>query len=76
MDELEPRYSTEQVAQRYCVTLRTVQRWVREGRITALNLGGGRLGPYVFRPGDLAEFEAAAAVTGTAHILKRRAEHG
>ncbi len=71
MNELEPRYTTEQVADRYCVTLRTVQRWVREGRLTALNLGGGRLGPYVFRPGDLAEFEAQAVVTQTANSRSR-----
>lgn len=60
MESLEQRYTTEQVAERYSVKVRTVQRWVREGRITALNLGGGRLGPYVFRPSDLEAFEREA----------------
>lgn len=65
MDILEPRYTTEQVAERYCVKVTTVQRWVREGRITVLNLGGGRFGPYVFRPEDLEAFEAAIELTAT-----------
>lgn len=63
--ELEPRYPLEQVAERYCVRPTTVQRWVREGRITALNLGGARLGPYVFRPVDLEEFERTAERRGS-----------
>lgn len=57
MNELEPRYTTEEVAEHYRVKPSTVQRWVREKRITAINLGGNRLGPYVFRPTDLEEFE-------------------
>lgn len=60
MMELEVRYTTEEVAKHYRVKPATVQRWVREKRITALNLGGNRLGPYVFRPADLDEFEQEA----------------
>ena len=37
-----------------------VQRWVREGKLTCLNLGGNRFGPYVYRPTDLEEFEQKA----------------
>ena len=51
MEKLEPRYTTEQVAQRYGVKDSTVRRWVREGRLTALNLGGTRFGPNVERKG-------------------------
>ena len=57
MENLEPRFTTEEVANRYGVKITTVQRWVREGRLTALNLGGNRYGPYVYRPSDLEEFE-------------------
>ena len=53
MENLEPRFTTEDVANRYGVKITTVQRWVREGRLTALNLGGNRYGPYVYRPSDL-----------------------
>ena len=57
MENLEPRFTTEEVANRYGVKITTVHRWVREGRLTALNLGGNRYGPYVYRPSDLEEFE-------------------
>lgn len=61
MENLEPRFTTEEVANRYGVKITTVQRWVREGRLTALNLGGNRYGPYVYRPSDLEEFERKTA---------------
>lgn len=64
MDFNEPTYTTEEVAKHYHVKPITVQRWVREGKITALNLGGRRLGPYVFRPVDIAEFERRAVIKG------------
>ena len=35
----------------------TVARWVKAGRLTAINLGGNRYGPYVFRKEDLEAFE-------------------
>lgn len=60
MAYLEPRFTTEEVAKRYGVKIRTVQRWVREGKLTCLNLGGNRFGPYVYRPTDLEEFEQKA----------------
>lgn len=55
-----PTYTTEEVADHYHVKPSTVQNWVREGRIVALNLGGRRRGPYVFRKDDLMEFERSA----------------
>lgn len=58
----EPVYTTEEVAKRYRVKVETVQRWVRSGRMTALNLGGARGGPFVIRLGDLVAFEMAATV--------------
>ncbi len=57
MDTLEKTYTSEQVAKRYHRDVRTVNRWVRQGRITAINTGGGRAGPYVFRVEDLAAFD-------------------
>ena len=57
MEKLEPRYTIEEVSERYHRSQTTIQRWVRNGRLRALNLGGGRQGPYVFRPSDLEEFE-------------------
>lgn len=60
MIELEPKYTTEEVAEHYRVKPGTVQHWVREKRITAINLGGNRLGPYVFRRSDLEAFEQSA----------------
>ena len=52
----EPVYTTEEVAKRYRVKVDTVQRWVRTGRLSALNLGGTRLGPFGIRLSDLVEF--------------------
>lgn len=57
MDIKEPTYTTEEVAKHYRVKPGTVNRWVRDGRINGLNLGGNRLGPYVFRKSDLTKFE-------------------
>lgn len=62
MEFEERTYTTEEVAKRYHVKPLTVQRWVRDGRITALNLGGRRNGPYVFRRQDLSEFEKGAMI--------------
>lgn len=57
MEPFERRYTSEEVAKIYNVKATTVTRWVREGKITALNIGGGRIGPYAFRPSDLFAFE-------------------
>ena len=62
MPEIETYYTTEDLAQRYSVKPETIQRWVRNGRIKALNLGGGHLGPYSFRPNDVDEFERKSEV--------------
>ena len=58
----EPVYTTEEVSKRYRVAVCTVQNWVRQGRMTAINLGGQRFGPYVFRLSDLVAFEMNAEV--------------
>ena len=58
----EPVYTTEEVAKRYRVKISTVQSWVRNGRMTALNLGGAHNGPFAFRLADLVDFEMSAAV--------------
>ncbi len=68
----EPVYTTEEVAKRYRVATGTVQHWVRQGRMTALNLGGQRNGPYVFRLSDLVEFEMNAEVGRAATKKERR----
>ncbi len=58
MSELERRYSTEEVAERYGVSTKTVLRWIKAGRLSAINLSGGPYGPYCFAPEDLATFES------------------
>lgn len=69
----EPVYTTEEVAKRYRVAACTVQNWVRQGRMTAINLGGQRSGPYVFRLADLVEFEMSSAVGKAAKQAERGA---
>ena len=69
----EPVYTTEEVAKRYRVTPDTVQRWVRNGRMSALNLGGARGGPFAIRLSDLVEFEMSAAVGKGAKQTEGRA---
>lgn len=58
----EKTYTAEEVARHYRVATVTVQRWVRSKRLTAINLGGNRLGPYLFRVSDLERFEQASEV--------------
>ncbi len=58
MAVLEERYTTEEVAKHYKVSVGTVQRWVRKGRISAINMSGGPFGPSCFTPRDLEDFEA------------------
>ena len=53
-------WSPAEVADRYQVKETTVWRWVRSGRISALDVGcGSRPGPYLFREEDLKAFEKA-----------------
>lgn len=63
-------YTTEQVAERYHRGIATINRWVRKGRLTAINLGGGHHGPYVFRPEDLTRFEILSATGPLAGMEK------
>ena len=62
MPELEATYTIEQVAKRYHRTTITVARWVNAGRLTAINTGGGRRGPYVFREEDLNDFDRRSMI--------------
>lgn len=50
-----------QVASRYHVTVHSVRRWRREGRIGFLKIGR----QVLFRPGDLALFESRHEVDPT-----------
>lgn len=51
-------YTPAEVAKRYRVAETTVQRWIRKGWLSALDLGrGGRIGPYIISMEDLMEFE-------------------
>ncbi|MCG5431190.1 helix-turn-helix domain-containing protein [Mycobacterium sp. MYCO198283] len=53
------RYLTvNEVADHYRTTARTVQRWIREGRLPATRLPGGR--SYRIRAEDIATGEASA----------------
>ena len=66
MNVNEPVYTTGEAAERYRVTAETVQRWIRTGRLTALDLGGAGSGPFAIRQSDLAEFERNAAAAASA----------
>lgn len=68
MSGLDPRYTTVEVAEHFRVKPDTVHRWVREKRITAINLGGNRRGPYLFRPSDVEEFERNAEQKRAAEV--------
>lgn len=50
--------TVNEVADRYRTTPRTVQRWIREGRLRAVRLPGGR--SYRIDEADLAAIEASA----------------
>ncbi len=72
MAALEERYTTEEVAKHYKVSVGTVQRWVRKGRLSAINMSGGPYGPYCFTPGDLKEFEAKGRVCSCVQAPRER----
>ncbi len=55
-------FTTEDVAKRYGVHPRTVHRWVKEGRIGALNLSGSINGQYRFSQRDIEAFEEKCRV--------------
>lgn len=53
-------YTPAEVAKRYRVAESTVQRWIRNGWLSALDLGRGeRIGPYIISREDMREFEKA-----------------
>ena len=57
MDKTGRCFTTKEVAEMYRCSPVTVASWVKAGRLTAINLGGNRYGPYVFRKEDLEAFE-------------------
>lgn len=63
MDILAQTYTAEQLARRYHRKVDTINRWVRDGLITALNPFDARSG-YIFRQEDLEDFEARATTGG------------
>lgn len=64
-----PALITEQdVASRYHVSVHSVRRWRREGRITFLKIGK----QVLFRPQDLEEFEASHEVVPKTRLPLRR----
>jgi len=69
-----PELVTEhEVAARYHVTIHSVRRWRREGRITFLKIGK----QVLFRPRDLEEFEANHEVTPkTSPVARSQRSHG
>ncbi len=50
-------YTVPEVAKHYGVTQNTVSRWVRQGRLQAVNLGGNRAGPYRITTESMRVFE-------------------
>lgn len=51
-------YTPEEVAARYRVHPKTIERWVRVGRLSGLKLGTDRNSKYRFSQSDLDAFEA------------------
>lgn len=50
---------TADVAARFGVTARTVNRWVREGRLSAQLQGPGTKGARLFHPAEVERFAAS-----------------
>lgn len=48
-------YTINEVAERYWVSVRTVYRWIEDGKLRAFKLGG--TGNYRVRREDLEDFE-------------------
>ncbi len=71
MDISAATYTAEQVAKRYHREVDTINRWVRNGLITALNPFDARSG-YIFRQEDLEDFEERAAAGGRKEIRDKR----
>lgn len=59
LDQSTTYLTVTEVANRYRTTPRTVQRWIREGRLRAVRLPGGR-GRYRIDQAELAAIEASA----------------
>lgn len=57
MTDAEPWYTVEQIAEMFQVSEETVRRWVRNGEIPALALGGRKAG-YRIRKSDVDTFVA------------------
>jgi excisionase family DNA binding protein len=65
--------TTSEVAKRYKVDTETVRRWIRSGRLPAINLApGGVRARFRVRESDLENFEKLLAVPGPRPVQRRR----
>ena len=51
---MEKLLTCQQVADRYCVSIKTVWEWIKEGKLGAVRAGGKK---YMVPESDLKEFE-------------------
>ena len=57
---MKKRYSCKEIAEMYGVHVQTVWKWVREGRLGAVRIGG----VYYIRQADIDEMEKRYATRG------------
>lgn len=55
---MDRRYTTDDVAAMYATTVDNVRRWIRQGRLQAVNLATKKRPDYRITPEQLAQFEA------------------
>lgn len=55
--------TTEEVADRYSTTPDVIRRWIRQGRLEAIDIGDGRRPTYRVYPEALDRFDAANRTT-------------
>jgi excisionase family DNA binding protein len=60
-DMKEALLTTEEVAERYRISVARVAQLVREGRLTCLRMGDGKTGRLRFRRSDIDAFEERSA---------------
>ena len=58
---MEKLYTCEEVAERYSVKAITVLEWIRQKKLSAINIGKG----YRVKESDLLEFEQSNKTTNT-----------
>ena len=67
MGELERHYTLQDVADRIQVSVRTIQRWISEGKLRAVELPTGKYGKKGIRIPASALKEAGFSVIGEEH---------